>query len=562
MARTSKRFNAIAAPREKDEQPILSVWRAGIYARLSSDRDLRKGESINSQLLIMRKFLSGRAEFVEILEYIDRGFSGTNFRRPAFEQMMKDIRNGRINCIVVKDMSRLGRDYLETSNYVETIFPFLGVRFISVNDHFDTSRKNSGNKELEIVLKNLVNDLYARDISKRIVTTRRQEQQSGKFMGRYAPYGYRIDNEDPLRRLVIDEPAAEVVRDIFRMVLDGMKLREISLTLQKRGLSIPGQYTQTGHLYYEPGDEVRKWYVGTLSNILHGQVYIGNMVQGKRRERLYKGEARHATDPDEWLIVENTHEAIIPRETFDRVQQVLARRTADMTFSSDRTADIPVKKNRFSNLLFCGICGQKLTFSSYVPETGPRERRYYFLCANNYDINIEGHNGIHIIEPVLEEVLRERIKCLLVSIKQRNGGMKQVFEKRWTSGSEAGKKAIRKTEKQLSDLDLASAGDYEAYVLGDLSKDEFLVARTASEEKRAKLEEELKRLREKSDRFEQRVREMREWLMGLRRASEGELDEELIRLLIARIELFPEHELRIVWRFTEDDLAGDEKEES
>lgn len=175
-------------------------WRTALYARLSVELINRKSESIENQLELMRKYISGKPEFSEIFEYTDKGFTGTDFYRPAFENMMADVRSGKINCIIVKDLSRLGRDYLETSNLIETIFPFLGVRFISVNDHFDTNEEHNGNKELEIALKNLVNDMYARDVSKRVSTSRKQDQIRGKFLESSVPYGYKIKDNNHLRQ--------------------------------------------------------------------------------------------------------------------------------------------------------------------------------------------------------------------------------------------------------------------------------------------------------------------------------------------------------------------------
>lgn len=213
MARTKNRYNAV---NQLQEEAIISQenWRTALYARLSVELINRKSESIENQLELMRRYTSGRPEFSEIFEYTDKGFTGTDFHRPAFENMMTDVRSGKINCIIVKDLSRLGRDYLETSNLIETIFPFLGVRFISVNDHFDTNEEHNGNKELEIALKNLVNDMYARDVSKRVSTSRKQDQIRGKFLGSIPPYGYKIDYEHPLRQLIVDEPSATIVRDI------------------------------------------------------------------------------------------------------------------------------------------------------------------------------------------------------------------------------------------------------------------------------------------------------------------------------------------------------------
>lgn len=180
-----------------------------------------------------------------------------------------------------EDMSRFGRDYIEASNYIETIFPFLGVRFISVSDHFDTEAEFNQNKALEIALKNLVNDMYAKDISKRVSVSRRLDMERGKFTGSNAPYGYKVDSGDALRKYVIDRDAAAVVRQIFELAADGVTLREIAKALQEYRLALPGDYLKTGNLYVEEGAEAKAWYPGTISNILKNQAYIGNMVRGK-----------------------------------------------------------------------------------------------------------------------------------------------------------------------------------------------------------------------------------------------------------------------------------------
>lgn len=257
MARKKERFNAIRTQSVSDQPAPQRIFYTALYARISVEQANRPNTSIESQLDIMKTFLRDHPELSHYREYTDSGFSGTNFDRPAFTRMMEDMKDGRINCIIVKDLSRFGRDYLETTNYLEIILPFLGVRFISVNDHFDSDAVNNENKALEIALKNLVNDMYAKDVSKRVSVARRQEMERGRFTGSNAPYGYHINKEDPLRHYLIDEPAAEVVRGIYRMAAEGTPLRKISLVLQERNLSIPGQYLRTGHLYQEEGDPVK-----------------------------------------------------------------------------------------------------------------------------------------------------------------------------------------------------------------------------------------------------------------------------------------------------------------
>lgn len=367
MARTKNRFNAVSAEYTVASDVIVpeKKYRVALYARLSVEKVSRPGNSIESQLDIMKAFISSHSEFQEYYEYMDNGYSGTTFERPEFNRMMDDVRSGKINCICVKDLSRFGRDYLETGNYIETIFPFMGVRFISLNDNFDTEQDYNENKSLEIALKNLVNDMYAKDISRRLVVTRKNEMERGKFTGSNAPYGYKVNESDPMRSFVVDEPSAAVVRKIFSMALEGKSIRKISIYLQNKNLSIPAQYLKTGHLYQEDGDEKKVWHIGTLSNILKNQAYIGNLIQGKRKTRLCDNEKRHFTDEEEWIICENAHEPIISRDIFYKVRDLYEKKINESSFSSERGKNISIRDNKYAGLIYCGNCGKKL---EYLPE--------------------------------------------------------------------------------------------------------------------------------------------------------------------------------------------------
>ena len=242
-------FDAVQIPEPvADSVPVKQgkSFRVALYARFPVELKSRPSESIANQLSILREFIRDKAEFAEYHEYVDSAVSGTSFDRPAFGQMMDDVREGKISCIIVKDMSRFGRDYIEASNYIETIFPFLGVRFISVSDHFDTEAEFNQNKALEIALKNLVNDMYAKDISKRVSVSRRLDIERGKFTGSNVPYGYKVDSGDALRKYVIDRDAAAVVRQIFELAADGVTLREIAKALQEYRFALPGDYLKQG----------------------------------------------------------------------------------------------------------------------------------------------------------------------------------------------------------------------------------------------------------------------------------------------------------------------------
>ncbi len=564
MARTKNQFNAIRREAEEKEQTHVSsgIWRTGLYARLSVDSENGKKESIENQLRIMYSFFKDKAEFTIVREYIDKGFSGTNFRRPAFEEMMEDIRSGRITCVATKDLSRLGRDYLETSNFVETIFPFLGIRYISVNDHFDTSQEHNGNKDLEIALKNLVNDMYARDVSKRLSVTRQQEQLRGRYLGSNPPYGYRILEDHPLRKLVIDPPAAEVVRSIYEMALKGMNLRSISLNLQEQRLRIPGSYLNTGELFLRDGEETQQWYIGTISYILSSQIYIGNLVQGKRRERLYKGEERHFTEKEEWVVVENTHEAIITKEVYEAVRENMCKKRKSLGYSSGRTAGIPIKPDKYAGILYCGICGKRMSYCSFVKSSDEMKRHYYYKCTNDYYLEKKEKCRVTINELVLDGLVKELLGGILQSLPGGADELLRISEVQSREALMKKEKEIRKTREVLERIDAAAGMDYEAYVLGKITKESYLEKRSEAEKKHGKQEKILLEMEAKRDDFVSGIKGKIEWLTALSCFSEGEPDRELLHLLISRIDLYPGHRLSITYPFSRTDFLPPERKET
>ena len=401
MARTKNRFNAVQIPEPATADISAKQrksFRVALYARLSVELKSRPSESIANQLSILREFIKDKAEFIEYQEYVDSAVSGTSFDRPAFGQMMDDVREGKISCIIVKDMSRFGRDYIEASNYIETIFPFLGVRFISVSDHFDTEAEFNQNKALEIALKNLVNDMYAKDISKRVSVSRRLDMERGKFTGSNAPYGYKVDSGDALRKYVIDRAAAAVVRQIFELAADGVTLREIAKALQEYRIALPGDYLKTGNLYVEEGAEAKAWYPGTISNILKNQAYIGNMVQGKQERISYKVKQRLDKPEAEWVKVENTHPAIIRQNDFDVVQKLL-----QYDGRASKTSD---SANFFSGFVFCGDC--KTPMIRRVNQYKGKKKAFYICQTKNKGGDCTRHS---IPEEVLKRIVLKEIQA-------------------------------------------------------------------------------------------------------------------------------------------------------
>ncbi|MCM1202483.1 MAG: recombinase family protein [Bacteroides fragilis] len=252
---------------------------------------------------------------------MDNGQTGTNFERPEFERLLQDIRSGKTDCIVVKDLSRFGRNYRETGNYLERVFPFLDVRFVAIADGFDTLTAEHGGDGCIIPLKNIINEVYSRDISGKIGSALAVKQRKGEFIGSWAAYGYRKCKDDR-HRLEPDTETAPVVREIFRQRLSGISCMQIARKLNGQGIPSPSRY------HYLKGDAKSEryanavWKPPVIRRILSNEVYLGHMVQGRRRESFYEGKARQTLPASEWIIVRNTHEPVIDEETFRAVQKI------------------------------------------------------------------------------------------------------------------------------------------------------------------------------------------------------------------------------------------------
>lgn len=557
MARTKNQFNAITARKSESEKiRDPKIYNVALYARISVMMPGKNDNSVDNQISIMKSYITNHPELNNYREYIDEGYSGTNFSRPEFKRLMNDIRHGNINCVCVKDLSRFGRDYLETGNYIETIFPFLDVRFISVNDHFDTDEKYNENKTLEISLKNLVNDMYAKDISKKLSITRRSEMERGRFTGSNAPYGYKINEESQMRQFIIDEPAAEVVREIFRMASEGITLRKISMYLQDENISIPGQYLKTGHFYQDENDEKKKWHIGTISNILKNQAYIGHLIQGKKRTSLCDNERRHDVAEEEWIVCEDAHEAIVSKELFLKVRKILENKVKDSTFTSNRGKDIPIKEDKYSRLIYCGNCGKKLSFqSSIVDKKGKLTRTYYYQCSNNYDAVKKESCCVRITEKCLDEKMLEAIKS---QVKQLTNKDKTItnLEKIIASKMKNFDDKITKINKQIKVEEDKASDDYEDYVMGDLSSEEFKTLQARSTSRIIKLKSEIRDIDNEKHSTQKQLEEKLSFIKSMYSVEKlKNIDEKIIRTLINKIEIDSNSIIGINFKFS---YKGDE----
>lgn len=341
-------------------------YSAALYLRLSKEDEQKNGsdsESIKNQRALLESYADDQKINVYDV-YIDDGFSGTNTNRPALERMLKDIENKKVNMVITKDMSRLGRDYISTGYYMECYFPENSVRYISLLDNIDTA--TDGYSSDLTPFKALLNDMYAKDISKKITSVKRDKQGKGLFIGGKAPYGYKKSPTEK-NMIVIDEPAAEVVRYIFRLALEGKSCREIAMILNEQNVLTPAQYSKIN--LSTKGPYSGKWSSERISFMLQNEVYIGSMVQGRVQKASYKSKKIIKLPREKWTIVENTHNPLIDQETFDKVGMLIKSRN----HTRSRTYDHSLK-----GIIFCHECGYPL---GVINRTLANNRHVlYFIC--------------------------------------------------------------------------------------------------------------------------------------------------------------------------------------
>lgn len=376
------------------------IWNTTLYLRLSrDDGDKEESNSITGQRELLRDYISQRPEFREYAVRVDDGFSGSTFERPSFQKMIEDVKAGRTDCIIVKDLSRFGRNYLDAGEYIEKIFPFLGVRFIAVNDNYDSLGDKKASDDLIIPFKNLINEAYCRDISVKIRSQLEIKRKNGQFLGSFAAFGYLKDDQDK-NRLVVDQYAADIVRDIFKWKLEGVSPQDIADALNKLGVLSPMEYKRSLGMKFTTSFKTNAkaaWSAGTVIRILKNPIYTGVLVQGKETTPSYKVHKRITKDESEWTVIADSHEAIISKIDFDSVQKVLK---CDTRRSPDGKA-----VGLFSGMIFCSDCGASMVRKT-VP-AGEKKYVYYVCSAHKQDKSCSPHR---MRDVALEEIVLDSVK--------------------------------------------------------------------------------------------------------------------------------------------------------
>ncbi len=437
------------------------------YLRLSSeDGDKEESNSISNQRELIEAYVRTHAGINLAGEYVDDGYTGTNFDRPGFKRMIRDAQSGRINCIIVKDLSRLGRDYIGMGRYMERIFPMMGIRFIAINDNYDSAEQENPDDNTVVLFKNLLNDAYSRDISIKIRTQLDVKRHNGEFVGGFAPFGYKKDEKDH-NCLMIDEEAAKVVYDIFQWKLDGMSTQGIADRLNDNKVKCPYEYKKAKETGFYTGFKPHghaKWGTVQVLRILTNEIYAGTLVQGKRQKVNYKVKKLKNVERHDWVRVENAHKPIIPQEVFDTVQGILKLDT--------RTSPKGSAVNLFSGIVHCAGCGNNMVRRK-VTRNG---RQYTYLHCSYY------HKGFactsHLIsEKKLEEMVYERIKKdigIINAIDENIDYIKSVSKGCQKTGDDTDKLIFIKREiKHYTMLLNKLNGDMEAGIVTNEEYAEF-----------------------------------------------------------------------------------------
>lgn len=383
------------------------LYHAAIYLRISrDDEDKMESDSIQNQRELLKAYIEKDPEIELTKEFVDDGYTGTNFDRPGFQDMMDMVQEKKIDCILVKDLSRLGRNYIETGRYIDQIFPLLGVRFISVNDHYDNFSEHNDADDIIVPFKNLINDAYCRDISIKIRSQLEVKRKNGKFVGSSVVYGYKKDPDDK-SHLIIDEKPADIVRMIFDMKLDGYSPYRIAKKLNEMGVLTPFQYKQSVGIKCNSGywkGEYPHWVAPTVVRILTNEVYIGNMVQGKQRKVNYKIKKVEPVDEKDWVRVEGTHEPIVSKAVFERVQEILRMDT--------RTSPSKETVGLFAGLVKCSDCGENMTL--VVRHKGGKTYHYYACSTAKSKGPCEYHSiNAEKLEATIQRLVDNQIGLLL-----------------------------------------------------------------------------------------------------------------------------------------------------
>lgn len=518
-------------------QKVLDLFNVAIYIRLSrEDGDKEESDSVGNQRKLLAEYIAKKEDFILYDVYVDDGYSGTNFNRPSFQRMIADIEDGKVNCVVVKDLSRFGRDYIDTGRYLERYFPEMGVRFISVTDGIDSMKQVY---DMLLPIKNIFNEQYARDISKKIQATVKSKQKAGEFIGAFTSYGYKKSPVDK-NKLVIDDYAADVVRRIFSLYIQGYGKQKIAKLLNAEGVLCPAEYKKVNGENYKNCNRLESttyWSYSTINSILHREMYVGNMVQGTKHQRMRSKQKK--MPKEEWIVVENTHEPIIDKATWEKAQSLLQKRTREL--------DLETNKNIFAGFVKCGDCGRAMAKNMWRRADGSKT---YSLYCGTYKRSGKQYCTPHTLPMVvLEDIVLGDLKAIVDNVDN----LKELVQSQSFTASKVKRIAdteLSKIKAELERVKKLKKSVYEDYREELISKEEFLSYREDYLKKEELYSKQIEALEEKkNDNVTEDVFET-PWLKRLLELKDIEaLDRDIVVEMISEIKVYENRKIKITYNF-------------
>ena len=551
MARKSRKAQAQPVAEVKKETAALPT---AIYARLSVENSGKDddGNSLQNQIAVCEDYLDGCPHLRLTEVYSDNGRTGTVFDRPAWNRLMDDVRTGKIQCIVVRDLSRFGRDYVETGSYLEKIFPALGTQFISVKENFDNFICGNAMESLSVSLQNLVNAMYSRDISKKVSTALRAQMETGNFRNRNLPYGY-LWNGDKTA-YVVDEEAAAVVRQIFEWKLQEVSVYTIVERLKAGGIESPERHKRRAGTRNGGNIQGEGWCPSTIRGILQNRAYIGEMICGKSETALYKGLKKRLTEKDNWIVVSDAHPPIVSVSDFEAVERQMREDSAHRETAMEWSADIRAGMiDLFAGKIFCADCGKRMYYKRQRIQCKGVVFRGVYDCSTHMR---RGH-GTCFKHAMRQDALNKKVfNAIRDQLQVALDYEKLLLAMRGGSGEasvrEKHKAAVASVKLRLNALKKKRAGLYESYAEGILNEEEYAFAKQTYEEQYEALNRLLDEAVERRERFLASISPDNKWLTMMRGAAGMTgLTQELVDAMIEKVLVYGEGRIEVVFNYND-----------
>lgn len=548
MARTSRKHLQLG-----ENPPVDRIFKTGIYVRLSVKEEGGKTDTIENQEALIRGYLEGKPEFQVVKVYSDHGRSGTNFQREGYQELRQDLNNKLIDCIIIKDFSRYARNYLGAGEFLETFFESTDIRFISVNDNFDSFSATASEQQL-MHLTNLSHQFYAQDISRKAAPVIEKNQKEGRFIGAWAPYGYALSPLDRYK-LVVNHEVADYVREIFNLRIQGTSVQNIARSLNERNILSPTRYLyEKGQLYHDKWKS-NTWYLYTVKKILENQVYLGHMVQGKTKVSLAHGIEKSIVPKEDWIIVPHVHEAIISEAVFEEVQRIHGVKKAEYYQKQGRYDDLPPSENLFKGIIYCEECGTKLFRykSAKKRKDGQTTRTYTFTCPT-HSTTLTACSFTSIPEITLVKA----VTSVLHSQWKLAQDVNKVLSSPKFKQEEIQRKQKYTTEhrhltQEKARVSQLKFGLYDSYLNEDISSDDYKIFSMEYEDTILSLSEAIETLEETFALESLQTPQENRWLkQALSFSSTEELTSTLVHAFVEKIIVYNDKSIEIILKFQDE----------